>query len=262
MAQVTAHNLNIPLDKVVVTDTQSSLIPNTPPTTMVATDLIGRAIIKACDQLKNTLAKFSGSMLEQVEQAYDKGEPLSATGVYTAPRLAYDYHKQEGDISYFFVWGTALTIAEIDIISGSFRLLKSDVVQDCGKSLNPHLDIGQAEGGFMFGVGYYTMEEMIYSDKGQLISDNVSGYKVPSCGDVPLDWDIELLNYAPKGEGLHSSKGIGEANTQLGLSAYFAIKEAVRAARKQAKMNPTFSMGFPASVDRVSACLPEIENLF
>ena len=80
---------------------------------------------------------------------------------------------------------------------------------------------------------------------GFYITDNVSGYKVPSCGDVPLDWDIELLNYAPTDEGLHNAKGIGEANTQLGMSAYFAIKEAVRAARVQAHMDPVFHLNFP-----------------
>ena len=117
--------------------------------------------------------------------AYTKGETLSATGIHTVPRLFYDYQKQQGDISYLFVWGAALSVVEVDVLSGSFRILESKLVQDCGKSLNPHLDIGQAEGGFMFGVGYYLMEEMIYSDGGQLISDNVSGYKIPSCGDVP-----------------------------------------------------------------------------
>ena len=96
------------------------------------------------------------------------GDSLTVNGTYTAPRLSYDYEKQEGDISYFFVWGAALTVAEVDLISGNFRLLKSHIVQDCGKSLNPLLDVGQAEGGFMFGVGYYTMEDPIYSEDGVL----------------------------------------------------------------------------------------------
>ena len=261
MAQVAAHHLKVNLDQVEVTDTQSALIPNTPPTTMVASDLIGRAIINACKELNEKLDKFSGSYLEKVEQAYNKGESLSATGIFTAPRLQYDYDKQEGDISYFFVWGSALSVVELDILSGNFRIIKSNIVQDCGKSLNPLIDLGQAEGGFIFGLGLYTMEELIYSDEGKLITDNVSGYKIPSCGDVPLDWDIELLNYKPTGEGLHNSKGIGEANTQLGLSAYFAIKEAMRAARSEAKMDPQFHMNFPASVDRVCEHLPRIEQL-
>lgn len=260
MAQVAASCFDVPLGNVLVTDTQSALIPNTPPTTMTATDLIGKAIVDACAKLNRILANYPGSFQARVEQAYENGDSLSATGVHSAPRLAYDYKKQEGDISYFFVWGAAISIVEVDVISGSFRLLDSKVVQDCGKSLNPHLDIGQAEGGFVFGLGYYCMEEMIYSDKGRLITDNVSGYKLPSCGDVPLSWDIELLNYQPTHSGIHNSKGIGESNVQLGLSVYFAIKDAVLAARKEAGLSANFHIGFPASVDRVSHCLPELSG--
>jgi xanthine dehydrogenase small subunit len=260
MAQVAAAGLRVPLDDVVVTDTQSALIPNTPPTTMVATDLIGEAIVKACDTLNKTLDEFSGTFRERVEAAYVTGMTLSSTGIHTMPRLSYDYERQQGDISYLFVWGAAVSVVEVDVLSGGFRILENTIVQDCGKSLNPHLDIGQAEGGFMFGVGYYLMEEMIYSDAGRLISDNVSAYKIPSCGDVPLDWDIELLNYQPTLSGIHSSKGIGESNVQLGLSAYFAVKDAVAAARSEAGMEPVFDLGFPASVDRVCECLPGIDS--
>ena len=185
MAQIAATSLGVPLNRVAVTDTQTALIPNTPPTTMVATDMVGEAIVKACSELNRRLALHAGSFTDKVNAAYTKGETLSATGIHTVPRLFYDYQKQQGDISYLFVWGAALSVVEVDVLSGSFRILESKLVQDCGKSLNPHLDIGQAEGGFMFGVGYYLMEEMIYSDGGQLISDNVSGYKIPSCGDVP-----------------------------------------------------------------------------
>ncbi len=106
------------------------------------------------------------------------------------------------------------------------------------------------------------MEELIYSEKGRLITDNVSGYKIPSSGDVPLDWDIEFLGYRPTLSGIHNSKGIGESNTQLGLSAYYAVKDAVRAARVESGMDPVFHMGFPASVDRVSACLPDLVSIY
>jgi xanthine dehydrogenase/oxidase len=258
MAQVAAHQLGVPLEQVAVSDTQTALIPNTPPTTMVATDLIGEALLKACNELNGHLAKYTGSFVQRVECAYDRGIPLSAVASHTAPRLSYDYEKQQGDISYFFVWGAAMSIVEIDVISGAFRILKSHIVQDCGKSLNPQIDVGQAEGGFLFGVGYYMMEDLIYSSNGKLITDNVSGYKIPSCGDVPLEWDIELLNYRPEGKGLHNSKGIGESNIQLGLSVYFAAKDAVRAARREAGLNRDFNLGFPASVDKISAVLPNL----
>ena len=104
-------------------------------------------------------------------------------------------------------------------------------------------------------------EEMTYMDAGQLISNNVSSYKIPGPGDVPLDWDIELLNHDPHHSGLHNSKGIGESNVQLGLSVYFAAKEAVRAARLQHGLSAEFPTDFPASVDRGSAALPDIESM-
>jgi len=261
MAQVTAAALSVPMDDVAITDTQSVVIPNTPPTTMVATDLIGEAILKACTTLTTTLSKYEGTFQERVAQAYEHGDNLSAPGIHTAPRLAYDYEKQQGDISYFFVWGAAQSVVELDVLSGSFRIVSSTVVQDCGKSLNPHLDVGQAEGGFLYGVGYYMMEEMIYDQKGRLITDNVSGYKVPSAGDVPQEWNIELLSQRPGVSGLHNSKGIGESNIQLGLSVYFACKEAVRTTRREADMDPVFTLGFPASVERVAACLPSLDAL-
>jgi xanthine dehydrogenase/oxidase len=261
MAQVAAESLGVSVESVEVTDTQSSLIPNTPPTSMVSTDLCGEAILKACAKLKETLSAYQGTFEETVQAAFLDGKSLTQTGVYNAPRLVYDYEKQQGDISYFFVWGAALSIVEIDVLSGHYRIIKSNIVQDCGKSLNPLLDIGQAEGGFHFGVGYYMTEEMIYTDKGRLISDNVSSYKIPGPGDVPLEWDIELLNHAPDHSGLHNSKGIGESNVQLGLSVYFATKEAVRAARLEHGLSAEFSLDFPASVDRVSKVLPDIKSL-
>ena len=261
MAQVAADSLGIPLENVEVTDTHSSLIPNTPPTSMVSTDLCGEAILQACAKLKETLRAYEGTFEEQVHAAYLEGKTLTETGVHNAPLLAYDYEKQQGDISYFFVWGAAVSVVEIDVLSGHYRIIKSTIVQDCGKSLNPLLDIGQAEGGFLFGVGYYMTEEMIYTSKGQLISNNVSSYKIPGPSDIPLDWDIELLNHDPSNSGLHNSKGIGESNVQLGLSVYFATKEAVRAARREHGLSPEFQLDFPASVDRVTSVLPEIESL-
>lgn len=261
MAQVTAAAFGIPVENVEITDTQSSLIPNTPPTSMVSTDLCGEAILVACGKLEETLGAYEGTFEERVHAAYVDGKTLTETGVHNSPRLVYDYEKQQGDISYFFVWGSAVSVVEVDVLSGHYRILRSNIVQDCGKSLNPLLDIGQAEGGFLYGVGYYMTEEMIYDEKARLISNNVSSYKIPGPGDIPLDWDIELLNYDPNHSSLHNSKGIGEANVQLGLSVYFAAKEAVRAARVEHGMSPEFSLNFPASVDRVSAVLPEIENL-
>ncbi len=115
----------------------------------------------------------------------------------------------------------------------------------------------------MYGLGYYAMEEMLYAPNGRLISDNVSSYKLPSVGDVPQDWNVEILNYEPdtKDIGLYGSKGVGEANVQHGLSVYFAVADAVKAARKAAGLHDFPQIGFPCSVERVAAKLPTIEQL-
>jgi len=264
MAQVAAHNFDVPMSDVEITETATDIIPNAPPTTMSSTDLCGEAVVEASRKILDVLRKYPGETLaERASNAIDAGEDLSARGTCNAPALWYDFEKQHGEVSYFYVWAQGLSVAEVDLISGSFRVLKTSIVQDTGKSLNPILDVGQVEGGFLYGMGNYMMEEMLYADDGKLISDNVSSYKLPSCGDVPLDWDVELLNYEPDTEeiGLYNSKGVGEANVQLGLSVRFAVLDAVRAARKSAGLDAYCDVGFPASVDRVSAALPSIEQL-
>lgn len=112
----------------------------------------------------------------------------------------------------------------------------------------------------MFGLGYAMTEAIFRTADGRLITDNVSGYKLPSVGDVPLEWNIELLNEPPGQGGLHNSKGIGEANTQLGLSVYFAAKDAITAARVEAGLDPVFNLHLSASVEHVTARLPELRG--
>ena len=138
-------------------------------------------------------------------------------------------------------------------------MLRTHITQDCGKSLNPMLDIGQVEGGFAFGLGYALLEKMIYREDGSLLTDNVSSYKIPSIDDMPRNWTVEILQETegPTGRrGLHNSKGIGEANIQLGFSAYFAVKDAIRSIRRDKGLAPNdFVLPFPAmTYDILRAC--------
>ena len=263
MSQVASYGLNIPIEKVTIDPTRTSDLPNTPPTTMVATDMIGAAIMNACDELLEKLARAgypeSATFSEATQRCYDEGWPMEATGHAQEPRLRFDWEKQQGNVSYFFVWGAALAEAEIDLGTGSWRILRTHITQDCGTSLNPMLDIGQVEGGFAFGVGYSLLEKMIYREDGSLLTDNVSSYKIPSIDDMPRDWTIEILQETqgpPGRRGLHNSKGVGEANIQLGFSAYFAVKDAIRSARRERGLDPNaFSLPFPAMPhDILKAC--------
>ena len=263
MCQVAAQALGIPLGQVSIDTTRTADLPNTPPTTMVATDMIGAAILDACDALLATLGtagypdgqSFAGA----ARQCYEDGAPLQAWGNAQEPRLRFDWERQQGDVSYFFVWGAALAEVEIDAGTGSWRVLRTHITQDCGKSLNPMLDIGQVEGGFAFGMGYALLEKMIYREDGSLLTDNVSSYKIPSVDDMPRDWTIEILQEfagPPGRRGLHNSKGVGEANIQLGFSVYFAVKDAIRSIRRDRGLDPNaFELPFPAmNHDILRAC--------
>jgi xanthine dehydrogenase/oxidase len=263
MAQVTAQALGVPIEGVTVDLTRTSDLPNTPPTTMVATDMIGAAILNACSELNATLAKVgypdARSFQEAARRCYEDGLPLQAMGAAQEPRLRFDWEQQQGDASYFFVWGAALSEVEVDAGTGSWRVLRTHITQDCGKSLNPLLDIGQIEGGFAFGLGYALLEKMIYLDDGSLLTNNVSSYKIPSLDDMPRDWTVEILQETegpPGRRGLHNSKGVGEANIQLGFSVYFAVKDAIRTIREGKGLDRNrFFLPFPAMpYDILKAC--------
>lgn len=263
MSQVAAQALGLPLAKISIDTTRTSDLPNTPPTTMVATDMIGAAILSACDELLATLAGAGFpdecDFAEAAHHCYMQGLPLQARGFAQEPRLQFDWEQQQGDVSYFYVWGAALSEVEVDAGTGSWRILRTHITQDCGRSLNPILDVGQVEGGFAFGVGYALLEKMIYREDGSLLTDNVSSYKIPSMDDMPREWTVEILQETPGPpgrRGLHNSKGVGEANIQLGYSAYFAVKDAIRSIRRDKGLDPnSFFLPFPAmTYDILRAC--------
>jgi len=266
LAQICSEALNVPSDLIRIQETTSSVVPNTPPTTMVSTDLIGGAIVKACNELRGKLEEIKtiepGLAMEEgtnvherwrdlISLAYKHGLSLSVSATHASPKLVFNWEQGQGDTSYFFVWGAAVSVCEVDLVTGTRSIVKSTIVQDCGeRSANPRLDVGQVEGGFMYGVGYYMQEDVVWNFKDQsMFSPNVDHYKLPSHDDTPKTFDVNLLRYnkLPNSQGVFGTKGIGEANIQLALSAYLAVKEAIRATRKERNMDEHFVLDFPAT---------------
>jgi len=264
MAQVAAEVLGVPVASIRVGATTTRAAVNTPPTTMVSTDLCGAAVRDALQILlqrmapvREALGGASAPFADVVRRCYFEGIDLQASAVVNEMRLEYDWQKQAGNVSYFFVWGAAVSMVELDVLTGSVRTLKTEIVQDCGHSLNPPLDVGQVEGAFLMGVGYTMLEELIWSPEGRLYTTNLSAYKLPSHDDVPEHWRVHLLKDSPSVKGLYHSKGIGESNVQLGMSVYLAAKDAIASARADEGQHGPFFLEMPATDDRVRAACPD-----
>uniref|UniRef100_A0A671SPA3 Aldehyde oxidase 6 n=1 Tax=Sinocyclocheilus anshuiensis TaxID=1608454 RepID=A0A671SPA3_9TELE len=178
---------------------------------------------------------------------------LSATGYYRGHDLDMDWEKQEGKPYAYFTYAVGCSEVELDCLTGEYRTLRTDIVVDIGRSINPSIDIGQIEGAFMQGLGLYTMEELKFSPSGVLYTRGPGQYKIPSFCDVPLKFNVYLLAGSSNPHAIYSSKGIGEPTVFLGSCVFFAIKDAVTAARKDADLTGPFQLNSPATPER--ACL-------
>jgi xanthine dehydrogenase large subunit len=172
---------------------------------------------------------FKLPWLEIVKSAYENRISLSATGFYKTPSIEWDRIKGQGRPFLYFAYGVSVTEVVIDVLSGENRILRCDILHDCGSSLNPALDIGQVEGGFVQGAGWLTTEELIWDDSGHLKTHAPSTYKIPACSDRPEVFNVSLWN-APNSENtIYRSKAVGEPPLMHGISAFLAISNAVSA---------------------------------
>lgn len=238
--QVAAHSLDIPTEFVHIAESTTSIVPNAMPTAgSVSTDLYGMAVLDACEQLKKRLAPIRTASAEDISwkdlvvAAHMERVDLSAHGFYIVPgdRCGYDFATQVGTPYQYHTQGVAVSEVEIDCLTGNFDLLRTDILMDIGKTLNPGIDIGQIEGAFIQGYGWSTMEELVRGDernpwlqRGELHTNGPKGYKIPSFNDVPRDFRIHIVDMTSPPRGLHSSKAIGEPPLLLGSTVYFAIQ--------------------------------------
>jgi xanthine dehydrogenase large subunit len=252
VAQIVAEEFQIDLDRVRITATTTGKVPNTSATAASSgTDLNGQAALVAARTIKHRLIDFAAEHWsvprEQVVflpnrvrvgnqeipfralvwQAYMGRVSLSSTGFYRTPKIHWDRASGTGRPFYYFAYGAACSEVVVDTLTGEYRVERVDILHDCGKSLNPALDIGQIEGGFVQGMGWLTTEELWWDGQGRLRTHAPSTYKIPACGDRPRVFNVHLFENGNREDAIFRSKAVGEPPLMLGISVLHAISDAV-----------------------------------
>ena len=261
MLQVAAHVFSIPPSCIKITTTNTSRVANTSPSAASATaDLNGKAVQMACnaivDRLKKVAAEefavdieaivlkdegvyVNGLQTEMtwkqlISKAFFKRVNLSEHSHYITPDVHYDKTKEKGHPFAYHVYGTALTIVTLDCLRGIYTFDAVKIVHDFGATMNPAIDRGQIEGGLVQGMGWMTMEEIVYDKEGKLRSNALSTYKVPDIYSVPKVIDIDFLETEKDNLAIFRSKAVGEPPLMYGIGAFFAIRNAIKAFNKNA----------------------------
>jgi xanthine dehydrogenase large subunit len=260
VAQVVAHELGLPLSAVRCSATDTQKVANTSATAAsTGSDLNGKAAQDAAAQVKRRLAAFIAAkwgcaetavvfsdarvsapgfdtgFSEVVQQAYLARVQLWSDGFYATPGLHWDKAKLQGRPFFYFAYGAACSEVLLDTLTGEWKLLRADVLHDVGRSLNPAIDIGQIEGAFIQGMGWLTMEELVWHPAdgspraGLLMTHAPSTYKVPTANDCPADFRVKLFNQENRHDSIHRSKAVGEPPLLLPFSVFFALRDAVSA---------------------------------
>jgi xanthine dehydrogenase large subunit len=279
VAQLVADELGVPFERVRSTAADTGKVPNASATAASSgTDLNGRAAQFAARNVRDNLSAFVGGLDgcgagavrfrggrvispkatrtfdEVVKAAYANRIQLWSDGFYRTPKIHYDKTTLTGRPFYYFSYGAACSEVAIDVLTGESRVLKVDILHDVGTPINPAIDIGQIEGGFIQGVGWLTTEQLVWNDKGHLATHAPSTYKIPATGDVPEHFHIELWPEANREDNVGGSKAVGEPPFMLAISVWEALRDAVGAAK--APRQPV-SMAAPATAENVLKALAQ-----
>jgi xanthine dehydrogenase large subunit len=236
--QLAADALGITPDRIRVMSTRTDKVPNTSATAASAsTDLNGAAVLDACAQLKARLEQVAASLpggdamsfMDLCEAAYMQRVPLFAQGYYRTPDIHFDRTTGTGKPFHYFAFGAAVSEVEVDRFTGAYRLLRSDILEDVGDSISPVIDRGQIEGGFLQGVGWLTLEELVWDQEGRLATGGASTYKLPSWSEMPEVFRVTFLERATQAGVVFGSKAVGEPPLMLAISVREAIRDAVAA---------------------------------
>ena len=252
--QIAAEGLGVNPESIRIMPTSTGKVPNTSATAASAgSDLNGAAVLDACTQLKARLTPVAAALLgvdtadlrfasgsvsagektvafrDVINAAYLQRVPLFAQGYYRTPEIHYDPKTMQGRPFYYFGYGAAVSEVEIDGFTGGYRLLRTDILHDVGESLSPNVDRGQVEGGFIQGVGWLTLEELIWDAKGRLMTNGASTYKLPAWSEMPEKFNVEFLERAAEPGVVFGSKAVGEPPLMLAISVREALRDAIGA---------------------------------
>ena len=277
VAQVVAKCFNVPIEQIHITSTNTAEVPNTSATAASSgSDLNGMAAWNASKVIKNRMTDHAAKLFKKNKKdivfsdgriicgnktlsfselafsCWENRISLSSTGYYKTPKIFWDQDKLKGHPYFYFTWGAAVSEALLDINTGENRILRADIVQDCGKSLNESIDVGQIEGGFVQGLGWLTCEELYFSQEGKLLTTGPSTYKLPGSRDIPKIFNVKLLQNANNEEKtIFRSKAVGEPPLLLAISHFLAIKEAIKASSDTSNPQLLNSPATPTEILRV-----------
>lgn len=278
VAQVVAEVFQVDIDRIAITATSTGEVPNTSPTaSSTGSDLNGWAAYNAAEIIKTRMISFAAERFDTPEneiefrdnhvqiglpgsnRVLEFGElaklcwlgrvSLSATGFYKTPEVEWDQAAMKGRPFFYFTYGAAVAEVAVDTLTGEARVLRADLVQDCGRSLNPIIDLGQIEGAFVQGMGWLTSEELWWDREGQLRTTGPSTYKIPGSRDVPAAFNVRILEDAPaRVATIFRSKGVGEPPLLLATAVRTALKDAIGSV---AGHRVPVSLDSPATPERI-----------
>ncbi|MGB0664737.1 MAG: xanthine dehydrogenase molybdopterin binding subunit [Pontibacterium sp.] len=287
VGQIVAEVLGLSVDQVGVSATRTDKVPNTSPTAASSgTDLNGKAAENAANILKKRLVAYlcdekqaiadsvsfaegevtyldtnqqsqQLSFVELVNAAYVARVSLSATGYYKTPKIYYDRSKAKGRPFFYFAQGAAVSEVVVDTLTGEYRLEAVDILHDVGKSLNPAIDKGQIVGGFVQGMGWLTTEELVWNDKGVLMTNGPATYKIPTISDVPAHFNVALFDRANEEATVYQSKAVGEPPFMLAISVWSALRDAISSVSGYRRYP---QLDTPAIPERVLAAITAVKG--
>ncbi|MGH8351998.1 MAG: xanthine dehydrogenase molybdopterin binding subunit [Pseudomonas sp.] len=284
VAQVVAEVFQVDVSRIQITATNTDKVPNTSPTAASSgADLNGKAAQNAAETIKQRLVEFlvrhfkvtpedvefrNGQVRVRdqflsfealIQLAYFNQVSLSSTGFYRTPKIHYDRDKARGRPFYYYAYGAACSEVIVDTLTGEYKMLRTDILHDVGASLNPAIDIGQVEGAFVQGMGWLTMEELVWNAKGKLMTNGPASYKIPAVADMPIDLRVKLVENRKNPEDtVFHSKAVGEPPFMLGISVWCAIKDAV-ASLADYRAQPAIDA--PATPERVLWGVEQMKRL-